>query len=67
MKLTLNLILPAIEIAESVGNRLPHQLACQRKCIACLPRPRKNWQAALVLPQEDGVLETLERRLACGL
>src|SRR6185437_15012609 len=35
------------------------------------PRPLKdgyiNWQAALVLPQADWVLETLSRKLARGL
>ena len=48
----LNLILPAIKMVESVGNA-PTSTCLQGKCIACLPRPHENWQAALVLPQAN--------------
>src|SRR5208283_4096621 len=43
---------PQLILVESVGNA-PTSTCLQGKCIACLPRPRKNWQAALVLPQAD--------------
>ena len=55
-------------MVESAGNA-PASACLQGKCITCLPRPQKqeNWQAALVLPQASGVLETLLHRLVRGL
>ena len=41
---------PRSEMVESAGNA-PASACLQGKCIACLPRPHENWQAALVLPQ----------------
>ena len=43
---------PQLKLVESAGNA-PASACLQGKCIACLPRPQENWQAALVLPQAD--------------
>ncbi len=53
-------------MVESAGNA-PASPCLQGKCIACLPRPHENWQAALVLPQASWVLETRLHKLVRGL
>ena len=46
---------------------LPHELACRASAFLVCHDPIENWQAALVLPQAGGVLETLLHELVRGL
>ena len=45
----------------------PYELACRASALLVCHDPIENWQAALVLPQAGGVLETLLHELVRGL